>query len=264
MFEKQKSSQIQNLKALAGSISHETRNSLSAIKGCCEIVKNNLTEIQNNQDNLAQVQNNLNEAMEFLDLIFITSTRGLMISEMILANIREEKIDSSKFVDLSMSDIVKSAIREFAFGSEEERQLVNFDLNLNSQNDFVFKGDETMMIFLLFNLLKNSLYYKAKINIWLERDKKDDEGKTFNYLYFKDNGVGIPSDKLELIFDDFFTSGKKGGTGLGLPFCKRVMKAFGGDIACKSKQGQFTEFVLKFSKWSYPLEASKTANSDIT
>ena len=62
MFEKQKSPQIQNLKALAGSIAHETRNSLSAIKGCCEIVKNNLTEIQNNQDDLAQVQNNLNEA----------------------------------------------------------------------------------------------------------------------------------------------------------------------------------------------------------
>ena len=221
--------QIQALKSLAGSIAHETRNPLASIKQGCDIIKNCL-----------------DEAMEFLELISTSSTRGIMISDMILANIREEKIDSSKFVDLSMSDIVKSAIREFAFGSEEERQLVNFDLNLNSQNDFVFKGDETMMIFLLFNLLKNSLYYKAKINIWLERDKKDDEGKNCNYLYFKDNGIGIPSDKLELIFDDFFTSGKKGGTGLGLPFCKRVMQAHGGDITCKSIVGEGVEFCLNF------------------
>ena len=112
--------------------------------------------------------------------------------------------------------------------------MVNVDL----EGDFIFKGDETLMIFVLFNLLKNSLYYKAKINIWLDADKK--------FLYFKDDGVGIPADKLELIFDDFFTSNKKGGTGLGLPFCKRVMKAFDGDISCKSKVSEGVEFCLKF------------------
>jgi signal transduction histidine kinase len=209
--------QIQRIKSLAGSIAHETRNPLSAIKGCCEIVKKNLSE-----------------AMEFLDLISTSSTRGLMISEMILANIREEKIDTNKFTDLSIAKIVKSAIREFAFENEEQKDLVNVDL----ENDFIFKGDETMMIFVLFNLLKNSLYYKAKINIWLDADKK--------CLYFKDDGVGISADKLELIFDDFFTSNKKGGTGLGLSFCKRVMLSFGGDISCKSKVGEGVEFCLKF------------------
>jgi two-component system, CAI-1 autoinducer sensor kinase/phosphatase CqsS len=113
--------------------------------------------------------------------------------------------------------------------------LVNADL----ENDFVFKGDETMAIFVLINLLKNSLYYKAKINIWLDADKK--------CLYFKDDGVGIPADKLEFIFDDFFTSDKKGGTGLGLPFCKRVMLAFGGDITCNSPKDKGVEFCLKFA-----------------
>jgi two-component system CAI-1 autoinducer sensor kinase/phosphatase CqsS len=209
--------QIQRIKSLAGSIAHETRNPLASIKQGCDIIKNCL-----------------DEAMEFLDLISTSSTRGLMISEMILANIREEKIDTSKFTDLSIAKIVKSAIREFAFESKKEEGLIN----VNLEDDFIFKGDETLMIFVLFNLLKNSLYYKAKINIWLDADKK--------FLYFKDDGVGIPADKLELIFDDFFTSNKKGGTGLGLPFCKRVMNAFGGDISCKSVEGEGVEFCLNF------------------
>lgn len=209
---------IQKIKSLAGSIAHETRNPLSAIKGCCEVVKSNL-----------------NEAIEFIDLIAISSNRGLAMVDMILQNIRDEEIDKSAFTNLSIANVVNSAIKEFAFESEEQKKLVNVDL----ENDFIFEGDETLMIFVLFNLLKNSLYYKAKINIWLDSDKK--------CLYFKDNGVGIPADKLESIFDSFFTSNKKGGTGLGLPFCKRVMNAFDGDISCKSIEGEGVEFCLKFS-----------------
>ena len=214
-------SQIQNLKALSASIAHETRNPLSAIRGCCDIIKGNL-----------------DEAVEYLDLIATASNRGLLITDMILTNIREGEIDASKFVNLSILDIIKTAIKEFSFGDEAEKALVVVDLSDLAKNDFDFKGDETMMIFVLFNLLKNSLYYKAQINIWLDNDKK--------CLYFKDDGVGIPADKLPHIFESFFTSNKKGGTGLGLPFCKRVMQAFGGDIICESKEGEGVEFYLKF------------------
>lgn len=84
-----------------------------------------------------------------------------------------------------------------------------------------------MKIFVIFNLLKNSLYYKSKIEI---RTESKSDG---NYLYFKDYGPVIERDKLSLIFDSFFTSGKKDGTGLELPLCKRIMTAFDGDIVCK-------------------------------
>ena len=207
-----------NLKSLAGSIAHETRNPLSVIKGCCELIKSNL-----------------DEAIEYLDLISISSSRGLSMVDMILQNIRDEEIDSGKFIDLSIAGVIESSIKEYAFESEGQKELVNVYLS----GDFHFKGDETLMIFVLFNLLKNSLYYKAKINIWLDTDKK--------CLYFKDNGVGIPANKLDSIFDNFFTSNKKGGTGLGLPFCKRVMQAFGGDITCNSFEDKGVEFCLKFS-----------------
>jgi two-component system CAI-1 autoinducer sensor kinase/phosphatase CqsS len=212
---------IEKVKSLAGSIAHETRNPLSAIKGCCELVKNNL-----------------NEAIEFIDLISISSNRGLAMVNMILQNIRDEEIDKSAFINLSIASVVESAIKEFAFESKEQKELVNIDL----ENDFIFKGDENMMIFVIYNLLKNSLHYKAKIEI---RTEIKPDG---NYLYFKDYGPGIEKDKLELIFESFFTSGKKDGTGLGLPFCKRIMTAFDGEIICKSEIEKGAEFEMKFPK----------------
>jgi signal transduction histidine kinase len=213
----QSKTQIKNLKSLAGSIAHETRNPLSAIKSACEIIKNNL-----------------DEALEFLDLISISANRGLGIVDVILANIRNEEIDTSKFMRISMSTVLEAVMREYAFESDKQRNLVNVDWG----DDFVFRGDETLMIFVVFNLLKNALYYRAEINIWM-----DSKTKT---LHFKDDGVGIEADKLEFIFDDFFTSNKKSGTGLGLPFCKRVMQAFGGNISVKSELGKGTEFCLRF------------------
>ena len=156
--------------------------------------------------------------------------------DMIMANIREGKIDTSNFVDLSISDVVKKALRQFAYRNEEEKDLLSYDLN----EDFIFRGDENMMIFVIYNLLKNALHYKAKIEI---RSEIKSDG---NYLYFKDYGPGIDKDKLELIFESFFTSGKKDGTGLGLPFCKRIMTAFDGEIICKSEMDKGAEFEMKF------------------
>lgn len=66
-------------------------------------------------------------------------------------------------------------------------------------------------------------------------------------LYFKDYGPGIEKDKLALIFESFFTSGKKDGTGLRLPFCKRIMMTFDGNIICRSEIGKWKEFEMKFS-----------------
>ena len=210
---------IDQVKSLAFSIAHETRNPLAGIKGCCELMKNNL-----------------NELIEYIDLVYDSSSQGLAMIDMILNNIREGNVDKSNFTYLSISDTVKKAIKQYAYKNEDEKDLVS----LNLEQNFIFKGDKNMMIFVIFNLLKNALYYKSKIEI---RTEAKPDG---NYLYFKDYGPGIEKDKLALIFKSFFTSGKKDGTGLGLPFCKRIMTAFDGDIVCKSEIGEWTEFEMKF------------------
>jgi len=226
--------QNNQLKSLAFSIAHESRNSLGGISQICDLMKENISQLN-----------------EFFDLVKTTANRSLQVNEMILQNVKEGEIDKSNFVNLSIATIVQLAIKEFVFEDEEQKEFVDVDL----ENDFMFLGDQTLMIFVLFNLLKNSLFYNAKIEIWLNSKNKT--------LYFKDDGVGISADKLPYIFthiflflslmsckllrnrkiscvicDNFFTSNKKGGTGLGLPFCKRVMQAFGGDIFCKSIAGE--------------------------
>ena len=225
MFKKIKESsdqchaKIEQVKSLAGSIAHETRNPLAGIKGCCELMKDNL-----------------NQLIEYIDLIYDSSSQGLAMIDMIMANIRDGEVDKSNFTDLSISDVVKKALKQFSYQNQQDRDLVSYNLN----EDFIFRGDENMMIFVIYNLLKNALHYKAKIEIRTEIKSNG------NYLYFKDYGPGIESDKLELIFESFFTSGKKDGTGLGLPFCRRIMRAFDGKIICKSEMEKGAEFEMKF------------------
>ena len=77
-----------------------------------------------------------------------------------------------------------------------------------------------MFKYIIFNLLKNALYYARlksdfKITLSTKHDKQN------NYLIFRDNGVGIKKNKLEDIFNEFNEARERwGGTGLGLPFVK--------------------------------------------
>ncbi|WP_166664648.1 ATP-binding response regulator [Candidatus Thiosymbion oneisti] len=167
--------------------------------------------------------------------------RGIQIIDMILDEIRERPIDSERFVYLSAARTTHKALDEYGYDSAGERGRVHLEV----REDFSFRIDETLYIFVLFNLMKNALYYfkhrsAGEIRIRLAC------GDAHNRVYFRDTGPGIPKPDLARLFDGFFTAGKQGGTGLGLAYCKRVMRAFGGDITCDSVLGEYTEFTLSF------------------
>jgi len=70
-------------------------------------------------------------------------------------------------------------------------------------------------------------------------------GRSQVQLEIEDDGPGIPTDKLDTIFQVFYSS-KPGGTGLGLPIALRVLEGHGGRIEVDSRPGQGTRFTLVF------------------
>ncbi|MCG8430738.1 MAG: response regulator, partial [Candidatus Omnitrophica bacterium] len=98
--------------------------------------------------------------------------------------------------------------------------------------------------YVLFNLIKNALYYKEKPGFKIEISTET--GSSDNTIKVKDTGPGVPASMREKVFESFFTSGKKDGIGLGLAFCKRVVTSFKGTITCDSKENEWTEFTIRF------------------
>ncbi|WP_157721407.1 sensor histidine kinase [Vibrio gazogenes] len=140
-----------------------------------------------------------------------------------------------------MGDILRESINDYTYDNEKYTDRIFLDV----KDDFIVHANKTKIVFIIFNLLKNATYYfnshpESTVEI------KIISGLSFNKLIFKDYGPGIEKDIIDNIFNNFFTYKKHNGTGLGLSYCKRVMKAIDGDIYCNSVFGEHTEFVLIF------------------
>ena len=99
--------------------------------------------------------------------------------------------------------------------------------------DFDFRGDETAYLFVLFNLIKNALYYLA-----LDPGARITITVAEHQVKVRDTGPGIAPDVLASCSSRSRSVGKSGGTGLGLAYCRRVMRAFGGEIELRIGAGR--------------------------
>lgn len=247
-----KHDRLKAMLTVAGNIAHEMRTPLLSIKagaaGLQRQVPALLESYRTAQDQGLAVPKirpgQLAGLGKVLDRISSEIDYANVIIDMLLANAGKTEISPARFNNCSIVACIDQAFDRFVFKSAAERAKVVWD----RQNDFTFRGSEILMIHVVFNLLKNALYFinqagKGEITIRLEA------AEDANYLYFRDTGTGIAADKLPNIFQPFYTSLEQGtGTGMGLSFCKMVMDGFGGIIACRSEVGEFTEFELKFPK----------------
>lgn len=166
--------------------------------------------------------------------------RSNAVIDMMLAAATMEQLDCSTFRTHSADVCLSEALRRYPFDPDERAKV-----RVDRAEDFRFYGSDTLLVYVLFNLLKNALYAikaagKGKIDISLVSHSAG------NSLVFMDTALGIAPEALPHVFDAFFTTKKSSGTGIGLAFCRRVMMSFGGRIWCDSQEGEYATFVLEF------------------
>lgn len=236
------------MKMLAGSIAHELRTPLATISLYVQNLEFFLPDliqtyasIKSNLENQKISVRQLHQIEKIPSVLHQTVQTCSQIINMLLMNIREAKLNREDFTLCTIKQDVQNALSEYVF-EKKQQELIHVDL----KNNFRYYGISLLTKHVLFNLLRNALYYikvagKGEIQIILAHEKNE------NQVIFKDTAKGIPQKFLNTIFDRF-VSHRHGGTGLGLAFCKMVMQAYNGDITVWSRSGKFTEFVLHFPK----------------
>jgi signal transduction histidine kinase len=235
-------------KLIAASMAHELRTPLSSIEMGLEAIGNIFPQFVETYQMAKDAGMKVPfiapmHLKAFTNIVKNTKTEAraaLSVIDMLLVTTNTSHIDVSKFKELSMSQCVNDTLARYPL-QDDEMNIIHWQ-----QGDFNFMGDDILFTHVLFNLLKNALYYiraasKGEISIWCEQNEK------FNILHFKDTGLGMDKEVLEHIFERFFTRTRH-GSGVGLAFCKLVMQSFGGDIICDSVKGEYTDFTLSFPK----------------
>ncbi|TAN48928.1 MAG: HAMP domain-containing histidine kinase [Methylococcaceae bacterium] len=265
-----KQERLQAMLAAANNIAHELRTPLLGIKSGAMGLQQYLPKLleayelaKQNQLPVATIRLAHLQAMYgVLERINSEADNSNTIIDMLLMNTRTNGLKAEHISGCSMQKCVETALKRYPFSSEHEKQLIVW----NEGGDFSFRGVEILMVHVLFNLLKNALYYiakagKGKVYIYTECSPQN------NTLVFRDTGCGIPADVLPLIFTRFFSwplaNSCSHGAGIGLAFCQDIVEAFGGSISCESGLGEYTEFRLLFPSAAMPTSAGPARAAEV-
>jgi PAS domain S-box-containing protein len=107
-------------------------------------------------------------------------------------------------------------------------------------------GDATLLRIVVQNLVSNALKFTDKKTLPVVRLSANSDA-VFGYIHCSDNGIGIPPDKLDSIFDMFTRLHSRKeieGTGLGLSICRRIAELHGGSVSVTSAPGEGSCFTL--------------------
>jgi signal transduction histidine kinase len=199
-------------------VAHEIRNSLGAISGYAELIREKAGDekIRKYSEDIVK---NCHKMNEFLNN-FLAYTKEFT------PDMQEEEV--SRMLDNVVEEMPKEA-----------RQVI---VKRYDQHGARIKAD--------FYLLKKA-FYNIIINSWQALDKPHGNVELFivrdglkTVIIVKDNGKGMDSSMREKIFQPFFT-GRKEGTGLGLAIAYRIIKEIHkGEIVVESEIGKGTEFKI--------------------
>lgn len=218
-------------KELVADVSHELKTPITSIMGYAD------TLLEGEYDKETQDK--------FLNVIATEARRMAKLVTDLLTLSRYDnnnKIIQKETFDLG--DLVKKCQDKLAIEIKKKNHKVNCFVTADVPPVYADKYDIERVVL---NILTNSIKYTkdgGEIKIYV--------GFVYNDAYIKvfDNGIGIPEDDLNRIFERFYRVDKArtremGGTGLGLSIAKEILDKNGGSIDIKSVVGQGTEVVVR-------------------
>ncbi len=208
--------------------SHEMRTPLTSIHGVIKLLyAGRLGELSQSGNQMAAMALRNSDRLvhlvnDILDLERMESGRDEIV---------KEKCDSAELIQQAI-DTVISLAGEMQISLETE------------ENSIEFFADRDRIVQTLTNLLSNAIKFSPSNSKVVIKSQLQNKNILFTV---KDQGRGIPTDKLETIFERFqqvdaSDSRKKGGTGLGLAICRHIVEQHGGNIGVDSVYGQGSTF----------------------
>ncbi len=235
--------------ALAAQIAHELRTPLASVRAAMYGLDDCMPElVRAYQRDSARGERSPAIAAAHLQTLEKTPAevtrvvrQANSLINILLMNAWEEGSEQAGYGVFSMLGCIREAVAGYPF-QDGERELVRLE-----REDFAVRGSDVLFTYVIYNLLKTALSALkgggGEIAVRLR------PGKSINRVLFRDTGSGIAADILPRIFEEFYSGGESGkGTGMGLSFCRRVMTGFSGAIECRSREGKYTEFEMRFPR----------------
>lgn len=227
--------QVHEIAQMAGALVHEIRNPLSTMILNLDLIREDIGESEEPRDRriARKVERVRQESLRLQDLL-----------EAFLGIARLEKI---QLEPTDLNTLVEDLCDFF------EPQAASHDIVLRQHLDTAVPIMQ----------LNPELLKQALLNLCLNAQQAMTEGgelilatragKDHVILEVTDTGKGISATDLSRVFDPFFST-RKGGSGLGLPTCRRIIEAHGGEVRVHSQVGVGTRFELTFPLAIHPAQ----------
>jgi signal transduction histidine kinase len=226
-------------------MSHELRTPLNAILGYCELLALGLSGpvVDAQREQLGRIQASSHHLIGLVNEILDLS-----------------KIEAGRLTVNNAPASAAEAISAAATLTQPQAQAAGIALSARSLDDPAptYLGDEDRARQILVNLLSNAVKFTesgGSITLECGRTSEPDGeaqlqgGREWVYLRVTDSGIGIPEDKLRVIFNPFVQvdtghTRSRDGTGLGLTISRRLACLMGGDLTARSEAGRGSTFTL--------------------
>ncbi|SFW73716.1 His Kinase A (phospho-acceptor) domain-containing protein [Sinomicrobium oceani] len=218
-------------------VSHELRTPLYAVTGLTHLLLE-----ENPKESQKEYLNSLKFSGEYL-LNFI--------NDILQVNKSEANQLKVKRVPFNMEQMLVKVVRSLEHSAKENNNTISLNLDRNIPAKLI--GDSLKLSQVFINLIGNALKFTESGEVMVRGNilKKTTDNITIRFEV-QDNGMGIESETLPLIFDSFAQGStqinrKYGGTGLGLTIVKNLLNLMGSDIKVESSPGKGSTFTFDLS-----------------